>query len=404
MQFMKCHVGKGTIHLFLNNLNSEDEFRGGSCLTVHIVQKGDTLWKIAKQYQIPFDEIKRLNAHLANPDYIVPGMEIFLPDTAKLNKAKKETPMDTKAMPTPQSPPKKEMPIPAPQTPPKKEMPVKEKPTSTPAPAPAPSVPPQAAPIQTQPPSWVPFPQPIPMPMPIPQQMPPIIMPQQPSAPQMIRIEHPPMPQQPVQPVPMQCPSCRMSIMIAMPQMHIKEEEKKPKTEPVKTEPVKTEPAKTEQKEQHYAPCVPTPPNMEQFAPWMQPAMPMPWGGGRCMSCHQPVHVPPSCSWPMHQPQFWPQPAEVPMQQPPFWSQPTEVPMQQPQFWPQANQCATNEQPPAMMPQVAGTEQWSPTDLKCEMQQHIVNQYYDEIREIEQSNRPCYPQVMPPMHMPYFQQ
>ena len=39
---------------------------------VHIVVKGDTLWKIARQYGIPFEELKRVNAHLANPDYIVP--------------------------------------------------------------------------------------------------------------------------------------------------------------------------------------------------------------------------------------------------------------------------------------------------------------------------------------------
>ena len=49
-------------------------------MRVHIVQKGDTLRKIAKQYGIGFDELKRLNAQLANPDYIVPGMEIFLPE------------------------------------------------------------------------------------------------------------------------------------------------------------------------------------------------------------------------------------------------------------------------------------------------------------------------------------
>ena len=49
-------------------------------MRVHIVQKGDTLWKIAKQYGVGFDELKRMNAQLANPDYIVPGMEIFLPE------------------------------------------------------------------------------------------------------------------------------------------------------------------------------------------------------------------------------------------------------------------------------------------------------------------------------------
>lgn len=48
-------------------------------MKVHIVQKGDTLWKIARQYGISFEDLKKANAHLANPDYIVPGMKIFLP-------------------------------------------------------------------------------------------------------------------------------------------------------------------------------------------------------------------------------------------------------------------------------------------------------------------------------------
>ena len=53
---------------------------GGSILVeVHIVQKGDTLWKISRQHGVSFDELKRVNAHLANPDYIVPGMKIMLP-------------------------------------------------------------------------------------------------------------------------------------------------------------------------------------------------------------------------------------------------------------------------------------------------------------------------------------
>ena len=48
-------------------------------MEVHIVQRGDTLWKISRQYGVSFDELKRANAHLANPDYIVPGMKIFIP-------------------------------------------------------------------------------------------------------------------------------------------------------------------------------------------------------------------------------------------------------------------------------------------------------------------------------------
>lgn len=77
-------------------------------MRIHIVQKGDTLWKIAKEYGISFEDLKRLNVHLANPDYIVPGMEIILPE--KINKEphkempKKESQMHKE---TPKEVPKK---------------------------------------------------------------------------------------------------------------------------------------------------------------------------------------------------------------------------------------------------------------------------------------------------------
>ena len=62
--------------------------RGIFLVEVHIVQKGDTLWKISRQYGISFEELKRVNAHLANPDYIVPGMKIFLPAIQKTHTKK----------------------------------------------------------------------------------------------------------------------------------------------------------------------------------------------------------------------------------------------------------------------------------------------------------------------------
>ncbi len=50
-------------------------------MKIHIVQKGDTLWKIAKKYGVSFDELKKMNAQLSNPDMIMPGMKIKIPDT-----------------------------------------------------------------------------------------------------------------------------------------------------------------------------------------------------------------------------------------------------------------------------------------------------------------------------------
>ena len=127
--------------------------KGGKHVHVHVVQKGDTLWKISRQYGVSFDEVKRLNAHLANPDYIVPGMKIFVPETAKKQEVKEHPYYDGR----PVKSKKEEMivqPIPKAVTQPT--------PTPTPAPAPAP-IPQPVAPIMQQP-----TPQPIPMPYPYP--------------------------------------------------------------------------------------------------------------------------------------------------------------------------------------------------------------------------------------------
>ncbi len=78
-------------------------------MKIHIVQKGDTLWKIAKKYGVDFEELKKMNAQLSNPDMIMPGMKIKVP--SKGSTMKKEVPH------------KKEMPI--------KEAPKKEKPVET---------------------------------------------------------------------------------------------------------------------------------------------------------------------------------------------------------------------------------------------------------------------------------
>jgi len=124
---------------------------GRKKLRIHIVQKGDTLWKIAKEYGISFEDLKRLNVHLANPDYIVPGMEIILPE--KINKE------PHKEMPKKESQMHKETP---------KEVPKKEVQRPMPPPPPPPIVPP--APMPMPEPQMIPIPIPMPMPMQMPQQ------------------------------------------------------------------------------------------------------------------------------------------------------------------------------------------------------------------------------------------
>ena len=110
-------------------------------MKIHIVQKGDTLWKIAKKYGVNFEELKKMNTQLSNPDMIMPGMKIKVPGAG--GTIKKETPVGSKPGTNIKMGTKKEMPIEhpvkkekpitkpiveAPKEVPKKEMPVVEKP------------------------------------------------------------------------------------------------------------------------------------------------------------------------------------------------------------------------------------------------------------------------------------
>src|SRR5690625_2828530 len=52
-------------------------------LKIHIVRKGDTLWEIAKQYGVDFEELKKTNPQLSSPDMIMPGMKIKIPSGSK---------------------------------------------------------------------------------------------------------------------------------------------------------------------------------------------------------------------------------------------------------------------------------------------------------------------------------
>jgi spore coat assembly protein SafA len=45
---------------------------------IYIVQRGDTLWKIAKRYNTTIDAIVRAN-NIKNPDLIVPGQKLIIP-------------------------------------------------------------------------------------------------------------------------------------------------------------------------------------------------------------------------------------------------------------------------------------------------------------------------------------
>ncbi|MCP3741214.1 SafA/ExsA family spore coat assembly protein [Rossellomorea sp. BNER] len=70
-------------------------------MKIHIVQKGDTLWKIAKKYGVNFEELKKMNAQLSNPDMIMPGMKIKVPTsggTVKKEAKSGQTPINYGSM------------------------------------------------------------------------------------------------------------------------------------------------------------------------------------------------------------------------------------------------------------------------------------------------------------------
>lgn len=111
-----------------------------SLLKIHIVQKGDTLWNVAQKYGVSFEEVKQLNAQLADPNQIMPGMKIKIPTSAK---QVQQQPVNDKTMHPYKDTSKKAQPVmyeddTKKTTQVKKQMPVKAEPMPMPMPQPMP--------------------------------------------------------------------------------------------------------------------------------------------------------------------------------------------------------------------------------------------------------------------------
>lgn len=99
----------------------------GKYVKIHIVQKGETLWNIAQKYGVNFDELKKMNAQLSNPEMIMPGMKIKVPSGIHVKKEMPKHVGGIKEAPKVEHPylPKKEAPLPVAKPP-------KEKPKEVP--------------------------------------------------------------------------------------------------------------------------------------------------------------------------------------------------------------------------------------------------------------------------------
>lgn len=65
----------------------------------HIVKKGDTMWKISQQYNVPFAEILKLNKHFKNPAMIYPNDKVIIPQTSTNNgESQPQTQTETEAV------------------------------------------------------------------------------------------------------------------------------------------------------------------------------------------------------------------------------------------------------------------------------------------------------------------
>ena len=60
------------------NMQNENEQEDNYSMVIYFVKKGDTLWKIAKEFKSTVDDIKRVNG-IENENVIDVGKQLFIP-------------------------------------------------------------------------------------------------------------------------------------------------------------------------------------------------------------------------------------------------------------------------------------------------------------------------------------
>ena len=127
-------------------------------MTQHIVQKGDTLWKISKQHGVPLNELIAANPQIPNPDKIDVGMTVTVP-TGGTAAAANEAPVTPYPAQMPAAPaPEPTCTVGGEPVEPEDEnnnpSPVLQTPLPAPAPTPEPAVAPTPAPAYPSVPKW----------------------------------------------------------------------------------------------------------------------------------------------------------------------------------------------------------------------------------------------------------
>ena len=72
---MKNKLKKSIIALSIAALTTTNAYA-----SVHTVIKGDTMWKISKQYETQLKKLLSINTHIEDPEVIFPGDKVNIPD------------------------------------------------------------------------------------------------------------------------------------------------------------------------------------------------------------------------------------------------------------------------------------------------------------------------------------
>ena len=345
-------IGRMLVSFRLQQHTMYRTVRGGNeIVKIHIVQKGDTLWKLAKKYGVDFEKLKAANTQLSNPDMIMPGMKIKIP--------------------TGSIPVKKEAPVAG--APHMKEQPYQKEGLKPP--------PTTVAPLGKEAPQPLPQPMPMPMPqmkMPQPMPQPQPIMPQ----PNMYEANMNVFLYQPqAKPMPQPMPAPAVQKPPIPKKVEPKKEMVKPKevVKPAKKEqpmPTPSQPPKQPQMQQ------PTYQPQMKMQPSMQPPM---FANQQFTGQQQPQQMQPSIQPQMlpNQPQMS-QPVLQTQQQPIY-----QQPVQQPSYYPYDSSCWQPISP--VMPGCAPCGPMYPQQM-MPMQQYPQPMMQPTYEQMGQPNMPFYPQ------------